>query len=96
MKKLILCAAVTAFGLSLCSFKGQVSQIQRTSNGNFDVSTVNFSPEDVDALVAGTAKSTLVNKTVYKEWVNQTVYTSDARSATPEQMALVNSILDKY
>jgi hypothetical protein len=60
MKRLILCSAVAAFGLSLCSFKGDTLQIHKSTAGNLETTRVDSNPENVDALNSGTATKIIV------------------------------------
>lgn len=95
-----MAAVIALLAMSFTSSTNKV-QIVKTEKGAILTNVNLLSLQDLDELdeltVVGAKKTTLVNKTVKDNWVNETVYTTeDVPEPTKGISAKLNNILAKY
>lgn len=100
MKRIII-PVMALIALMSMSFTTNTSSLEivKTENGNYLKNAELLTLDDLETLqqitVIGRNETTLVNKSVKNDWVNETVFTSKDKKRGSRSMKL-ESILSKY
>lgn len=102
MKNLVFFSFII-LGMMLMSFtftENRKQFVKETGDGVVLINADLFSLDDLleleDMTVNGAAKTTVVNKTIKKDWVNETIYKTEDVKLHADDAMKIDAILAKY